>query len=65
MDGVREDLIVLLAGIDSVAMLELGGGSPLNPIGRYSTALGDLFLIDPDGCVLCWTWATANSDWWR
>jgi hypothetical protein len=53
VDGVREDLIVPLAGVDTGAMLEFWrwliqeSHRPL-----FATALGDLFLTDPDGRVL-------------
>lgn len=49
MDGVREDLIVALDGIDRQALLEFWSwlipGS-IHP--WFATALGDLYLVGPD-----------------
>jgi hypothetical protein len=53
VDGVREDLIVPLAGADTDAMLEFWRWLiPASHRPLFATALGDLFLTDPDGRVL-------------
>lgn len=53
MGGVREDLIVPLADIDTGAMLEFWRWLvPESHRPVFATALGDLFLTDPDGRVL-------------
>lgn len=52
MVGVREDLIVPLAGVDTDRMLEFWRwliSESHRPL--FATALGDLFLTDPDGRV--------------
>lgn len=51
-NGVRQDLIVPLDGIDTTRMLEFWRWlvpDSLSP--RFATALGDLFLTDPLGVV--------------
>ncbi len=53
MDGVREDLIVPLTGVDPERLLEFWRWlvpTPRRPL--FATALGDLFLDAPDGRVL-------------
>jgi hypothetical protein len=51
--SVREDLIVPLAGIDTARMLEFWRWLiPALHQPLFATALGDLFLADPDGQVL-------------
>ena len=53
MLGVREDLIVPLDGIDLCRMLEFWRWlMPDTHRPLFATALGDLFLRDPDGRVL-------------
>jgi hypothetical protein len=53
VEGVREDLIVPLAGVDTAAMLEHWRWLvPEKHRPLFATALGDLFLADPDGGVL-------------
>lgn len=53
MDSVREDLIVPLAGVDTGAMREFWRWLiPESHRPLFATALGDLFLTDPDGRVL-------------
>jgi hypothetical protein len=53
MVGVREDLIVPLAGVDADRMLEFWRWLiPESHQLLFATALGDLFLTDPDGRVL-------------
>jgi hypothetical protein len=59
MIGVREDLIVPLAGIDTARMLERWRWLiPESHRPLIATALGDLFLSDPDGRVL---WLGVNN----
>jgi hypothetical protein len=51
--GVREDLIVPLTGVDTTAMLEFWRWLiPESYRPLFATALGDLFLADPDGRVM-------------
>jgi hypothetical protein len=52
LEGVREDLIVPLAGVDVGRMLEFWRWL-IPPTHRplFATALGDLFLADSDGSV--------------
>jgi len=51
--GVREDLIVPLAGIDTERVLEFWRWLiPESHCPLFATALGDLFLTDPAGRVL-------------
>ncbi len=53
MGGVREDLVVPLAGIDTGAVLELWLWLiPESHRPLFATALGDLFLTASDGRVL-------------
>jgi hypothetical protein len=52
-DGIREDLIVPLAGLDTTRLLEHWRWLvPESHRPLFATALGDLFLSDPDGRVL-------------
>jgi hypothetical protein len=53
VDCVRKDLIVPLTGVDTSAMLEFWRWLiPESHRPLFATALGDLFLTDPDGRVL-------------
>ena len=53
MLGVREDLVVPLAGLDTARMLERWRWLiPESHRPLFATALGDLFLTDPRGRVL-------------
>ncbi|HEY1189511.1 MAG TPA: T6SS immunity protein Tdi1 domain-containing protein, partial [Gemmata sp.] len=53
MNGVREDLVVRLAGADTGALLEFWRWLiPESHEPLFATALGDLFLTAPGGPVL-------------